>query len=395
MQWYAHSGNDDLKSDWQRLSDHLFSVAKLAAECARPIGLEKAAFIAGLFHDLGKYNVDFQRRLEGINISVDHSTAGAQVLAGLTSGYDKAIAEIVNYCILGHHAGLPDRMNGTRASYNQRMQTEISIAPAWREELNHFIGNDTVTGLVPTYAHLFSKDDANDAGFSFSVMGRFIFSCLVDSDFKDTERFYIALGNIKADRNWPKLSDLLADFTQRFDAHMAQFADRAGDLNQLRRKILTYVREQAEKKPGLFTLTVPTGGGKTLASLGFSLDHARKHGHQRIIYAIPFTSTIDQTAAIFRDILGADYILEHHSSIDDENPTAKTREQRDKLKLAMEDWAAPVMVTTNVQLFEACFPLAHPAAANYTISPILSLFWMRHRPYLAIFYCRQSACCMN
>lgn len=100
---------------------------------------------------------------------------------------------------------------------------------------------------------------------------------------------------------------------------------------------------------------MPTGGGKTLASLGFALDHARKHGHQRIIYAIPFTSIIDQTAAVFRGILVDDYILEHHSSIDDANQTAKTREQRDKLKLAMEDWAAPVVVTTNVQLFESLF----------------------------------------
>jgi CRISPR-associated endonuclease/helicase Cas3 len=125
------------------------------------------------------------------------------------------------------------------------------------------------------------------------------------------------------------------------------------ELNILRGDILHHVRGKASEAAGLFTLTVPTGGGKTLSSLGFALDHARQNNLKRIIYAIPFTSIIDQSAAIFREVLGGDYILEHHSSIDETKFTAS--EQKDKLKLAMEDWAAPIVVTTNVQLFESLF----------------------------------------
>ena len=152
-------------------------------------------------------------------------------------------------------------------------------------------------------------------------------------------------------------------------------------VNRLRTEILDHVRSRAGDPPGLFTLTVPTGGGKTLASLGFALNHAKAHGRERIIYAIPFTAVIDQTAAIFREVLGDDVILEHHSAIEDEDrPTApreadSTKADRDKLKLAMEDWAAPVVVTTNVQLFESLFAARTSAAAGCTTSPAVSSYW--------------------
>lgn len=354
MQWYAHSGHDKLKSDWQLLPDHLISVATLAAEFARPLKLEKLAFLAGLFHDLGKYTENFQRRLEGHDIAVDHSTAGAKVLKSLTTGIDQSIAEIINYCILGHHAGLPDRMGETTASFNQRMEKQVSINPEWKNDLSNYIHDHNFKDLVPDYVNNFSKLPL-ECAFSFSVMGRMIFSCLVDADFKDTEAFYAALNNCSVDRDWPKLHDLLPELIARFNAHMAGFSGRSGELNSLRRQILSHIRNKAVEKPGLFTLTVPTGGGKTLASLGFALDHAQQYGHQRIIYAIPFTSIIDQTATIFRQVLGSDYILEHHSSIENNNPDLIAFQQKEKLKLAMEDWAAPIVVTTNVQLFESLF----------------------------------------
>lgn len=190
-------------------------------------------------------------------------------------------------------------------------------------------------------------------GFDLSVAARMVFSCLVDADFRDTESFYAGLNGKRPDRDWPALADLLPEWRDAFDAHMAGFRQN-GRINRLRAEILIHVRQAAAMVPGLFTLTVPTGGGKTLASLGFALDHAARYGHRRIIFAIPYTSIIDQTAAIFRGLFG-DAVLEHHSAIDEEKVGAKPPERKDKLRLAMEDWAAPLVVTTNVQFFESLF----------------------------------------
>ncbi len=357
MTFFAHSGSSRDQSDWQPLRDHLLAVAELAATMAAPLGLEKAASLAGLFHDLGKYTAGFQRRLTGADIRVDHSTAGAVMLTAIANGHDKAIAEIIGYAILGHHAGLPDRLNDTAACLERRVeQFKDTLDPTWRNELPL-----DLAGLVPAFAARFAKDKA---AFQFSVMGRMIFSCLVDADFKDTEAFYGRLEGRRADRDWASLQSLLPGFRAAFDAHMAGMPAPDNALNRLRGDILAHIRGKAGEAPGLFTLTVPTGGGKTLASLGFALDHAAAHGHSRIIYAIPFTSIIDQTAAIFRGILGDANVLEHHSAIDEERPDPEQRrEARDKLKLAMEDWAAPVVVTTNVQLFESLFA-AKPSRAR-------------------------------
>ncbi|HTO32819.1 MAG TPA: CRISPR-associated endonuclease Cas3'' [Pararhizobium sp.] len=290
MDWYAHSGTQGDVRDWQRLRDHLVGVAKLASEMARPFGLERAAFAAGLFHDLGKYNPGFQRRLAGANILVDHSTAGAQILKQLATGPDAAVAELIAYAILGHHAGLPDRSSDTEGCFNIRMERPVALDPFWQNELH-----PDVSGLVPAMMRNLPAD-RSERDFALSFMGRMIFSCLVDADFKDTEGFYISLGKTRADRAWTPLATLLDDFLARFDAHIARFGAADGDLNRLRSDILRHVRGGADRQPGLFTLTVPTGGGKTLASLGFALDHARRHGHRRIIYAIPFTEAWIETS---------------------------------------------------------------------------------------------------
>lgn len=357
MDWYAHTGDDPGKRDWQRLKDHLVAVARLAAQFGRPLGLERMAYVAGLLHDLGKYDPDFQRRLEGVDISVEHSAAGATMLRRIMSGDDSAMAEIIGYAILGHHAGLPDRSNDTDGCFDIRIERPLAVSDDWRKE----IGED-VSGLVPDLMRKLPKD-GTARNVAISTMGRMLFSCLVDADYLDTERFYASLGKVQADREWPALGDLLGDFTARFDAHIAGFGTPKSDLDRMRADILAYVRHKAAEKPGLFTLTVPTGGGKTLASLGFALDHASLHGHTRIVYAIPFTSIIEQTAQVFRSVLGDDHVLEHHSSIDEEARPEWSRQQRDKLKLAMENWAAPVVVTTNVQLFESLFA-ARPARAR-------------------------------
>ena len=357
MDWYAHSGNGPDKGDWQGLKEHLVAVAEMAARFGRPLGLERMAHAAGLFHDLGKYDPDFQRKLDGNKIDVEHSAAGAQVLRQIASGDDRAMAEIVGYAILGHHAGLPDRRNATDASFDVRIERPLKIDPVWRQEIEA-----AVSGLVPDMMRSLPKENtARD--FAISFIGRMVFSCLVDADYLETEAFYASLGKVEPDRDWAALGDLLDTFASRFDAHIAAFGAPKGALSRMRADVLAYVRRGATARPGLFTLTVPTGGGKTLASLGFALDHARIHGHTRIIYAIPFTSIIDQTAKVFRDVLGEEHVLEHHSSIDEDGKSQRERAQRDKLKLAMENWAAPVVVTTNVQLFESLFA-ARPSRAR-------------------------------
>jgi CRISPR-associated endonuclease/helicase Cas3 len=352
MPHFAHSGKQQDKSDWQLLSDHLLSVAELAAKMASSFRLEKAAFLAGLFHDLGKYTVAFQNRLAGADIRIDHSTAGAKLLLGdFATGWDKSIAELVAYCIAGHHAGLPDRNTPAPSCLDVRLEKDTEpLDEIWKTELKA-----ETSDLVPAFISRINKQDPAVAAFQFSVMTRMLFSCLVDADFKDTEAYYHGLAGLEPDRSWPALQDILPQLMAAFEAHMDGKGNSDTELNHLRGRILAHVRSKASEKPGLFTLTVPTGGGKTLASLGFALDHAKAHGHSRIIYAIPFTSIIDQTAAIFRGVLGEETVLEHHSAIDQEKLDPQDREGKSKLRLAMEDWAAPVVVTTNVQLFQSLF----------------------------------------
>jgi CRISPR-associated endonuclease/helicase Cas3 len=324
----------------------LLGVACLSEQFGRCLGIAKVAQLAGLLHDIGKYTPEFQARLSGSSERVDHATAGAYHVTRLADGIDdKIIAELIGYAIAGHHAGLPDNI-AVAGSLSDRLTDfkDKKIDPAWQDE------------IAPDGSGLMPKLDfgaKQTIPFTVGFLGRMLFSCLVDADYKDTEAFYNRVEGKTRDRDWPALPDILPALLTAFDRHMEALPKTDSKVNRLRAEILGAVRSRAAEPTGLFTLTVPTGGGKTLASLGFALDHARRHGLRRIIYAIPFTSIIDQTADIFRTVLGESHVLEHHSAIEEEKITE--REQRDKLKLAMEDWAAPVVVTTNVQLFESLF----------------------------------------
>ncbi len=361
--YYAHSTTDPSRINWQLLKDHLKKVACLAAEFAEPFGAARAAHQAGLLHDLGKYTLAFQARLNGARERVDHSTAGAAVAEVLANRIDeKIMAQLLAYAIAGHHAGLPDKLGEGYSSLSERLKnfSDKTLDPIWREEIA-----PDLTNLVPDFM---KKADKNRLCFTLAFLGRMIFSCLVDADYKETEHFY---KGPRAEREWPALQSILPELVEAFGHHMQGLRpngpDASNPIQALRQDILTHVRTQAKIAPGLFTLTVPTGGGKTLASLAFALDHAQAHGTlRRIIYAAPFTAIIDQTAQVFRKALGEqpgrEIVLEHHSSIEGEEKKSATpcdadsrRADKDKLRLAMEDWAAPVVVTTNVQLFESLF----------------------------------------
>jgi CRISPR-associated endonuclease/helicase Cas3 len=345
---FAHSTGDASRQDWQPLPDHLDAVGRLAALMASVFGMENVARIAGLLHDIGKCTPDFDRRLEG-GPAVEHSLAGAFLIRQRGGApLERLMGELTAYAIAGHHAGLPD-WRGDGSSLSARLEdfNPDVLDVAWKGYLPVDLGS-----LAPSRRLKATKEDM---GFALAFLGRMLFSCLADADFQDTERFYAKVEGHVVDRRWPRLASLLPDLVTRFDVYMAGKARKAGNtpVNRLRAEVLAGVRARAADPQGLFTLTVPTGGGKTLTSLAFALEHARAHKLDRIVYAIPFTSVIDQTADVFRDVLGEDVVLEHHSSLDEEK--LKHRADRDKLKLARENWDAPIIVTTSVQLFESLF----------------------------------------
>lgn len=340
--YYAHSLPDAPSSNWQTLESHLVMVAELAAERAERFGMTEAGYVAGLLHDLGKYSAEFQKRLNGSKQRVDHATAGA-VVAKERLG---PLGHLLAYAIAGHHAGLANgRDAGERTPLAHRLEAELpALDPRWQKELS-------LPAQMRPPAHFTQRRERGF--FQYAFLTRMLFSCLVDADFIDTENFYALheKGMPHARGGGPGLGVL----RDALNDHLAAFKTDSA-VNRLRGEILTHVRTQAEKSPGRFTLTVPTGGGKTLASLAFALDHAIAHGMDRVVYVIPFTSIVEQNAAVFRRALG-EYgdaaVLEHHSAFDSDAP--RNRDSRDKLRRDSENWDAPIVVTTAVQFFESLF----------------------------------------
>lgn len=345
MDFYAHSTQRTDKADWQPLHEHLISVGKLAAEFASAFGGQILAEPTGQLHDLGKYTEPFQLRLEGMFPKVDHATWGARVAL---KRYGPLFGHLLAYGIAGHHAGLANGKGGkSRTSLQDRMDGSLpELQPTWQQEL-----------VLPETSDLRLPEGFQprpDRGmFQLTLLARMLFSCLVDADFIDTDEFYRRIENRPPRQR--EGSPSLQALRERLDIKLATFrAD--SDVNHLRADILTHVRKQSAHEPGLFSLTVPTGGGKTLASLAFALDHAIAHGLRRVIFVIPFTSIVEQNAQVFREAfgdLGDAAVLEHHSAFFDDPKSAP--ESKDKRKLAMENWDAPIVVTTAVQFFESLF----------------------------------------
>lgn len=355
----AHSGG-------HLLADHLQGVAALAADFSKVFepaaGKARWAYVAGLWHDLGKYRPGFQRYLrqsgnpdahiEGKvgGREKTHSAAGAlwalQVFEKTHGAPGKLAAHVLAYLIAGHHAGLDDWDGGLKERLaHADGQTELREALAAQPP----DGVLDAGGFTPDLRQI----SGGAAGFALWV--RLLFSCLVDADFLDTEAHFDA--GKPARRNGFATLDAMRD---ALDAHMAAKAGSAtlSTVNTLRGGILRQCRDKSALPAGFFSLTVPTGGGKTLSSLSFALHHAQRHGKRRVIYAIPYTSIIEQTADVFRDVfkaLGDDVLIEHHSQAD-----AAEKDETARSRLACENWDAPLVVTTNVQLFESLFA-AKPA----------------------------------
>ena len=362
--YYAHSAQDKLGNllpyeRWQTLQSHLVNVGEIAAEFARVFGAQEIAYQTGQLHDLGKYSEPFNHRLHG-GPSVDHATAGAKVAI---ERWGNVIGKLMAFCIAGHHAGLANG-NGegdNRRTLKQRLALQFgadipTLDNLWQQEIK----------LPQNLSAPPLKADAHHPFFSYAFFTRMLYSCLVDADYLDTEAFYLNLKNKASERGgYPDLNALQHNFNQFINAFRRRIAQapeqteaekRNAALNHLRSEILDHAVEQAAQPQGLFTLTVPTGGGKTFTSMAFALEHAKRHGMRRVIYVIPFTSIIEQNAAEFRKAfgeLGEQAVLEHHSTFDDGK--LQNEATKDKLRLASENWDAPIVVTTAVQFFESLF----------------------------------------
>ncbi|MGY6554310.1 MAG: CRISPR-associated endonuclease Cas3'' [Wenzhouxiangella sp.] len=351
--FYAHSSSRECKSDWQSLSEHLKDVGELAARNASSFGAMDLARVTGLLHDLGKYSDEFQRRISGEAVRVDHATWGAKLAV---ERYGQ-LGFLLAYAIAGHHAGLANGIeSGERTTLFERLNGRQlpNLIEVWRQEL------ELPERLLPPKL----SRHPDRSGFQAAFFARVLFSCLVDADYLDTEAYYDRVG---ARDETPQRSAVrlvaapqLSALQARLDDFLSGFVPDSS-VNQVRADILLHTRNSAELSPGLFSLTVPTGGGKTLASLAFALDHAIQHGLRRVIFVIPFTSIVEQNAAVFRSALGdlgEAAVLEHHSAfITDQPPKADAEryQSKAKLRLAMENWDAPIIVTTAVQFFESLF----------------------------------------
>jgi CRISPR-associated endonuclease/helicase Cas3 len=370
MNFYAHTAEDEggrrLPDDsrWQLLKDHLCAVAGQASAFARPFHLENEAELAGLLHDLGKYAKRFQARLRDNSIhGINHWAAGS-VHAGEML---KQLA--VAFAVDGHHTGMP-ALSGSE-SLKQKVARRAGLK-AWQD----------LTGCVETIPELLARQREADGiqlpalppraikdRFAEALRTRMLFSCLVDADFLDTEAHFKP--HATAQRVFPALEPQRA--LALLQGHLAE-KTAVGEVNHRRRRLLADCLAAAAKPPGLFTLTAPTGSGKTLSSLAFALQHISTHNallpaddpgrFRRIIVVIPFTSIIEQTAQVFRGLFepafGPDYVLEHHSAVaprerrEDQGRDAEEERLR-RARLASENWASPLVVTTSVQFFQSLF----------------------------------------
>ncbi|AEB11035.1 CRISPR-associated helicase/endonuclease Cas3 [Marinithermus hydrothermalis] len=321
------------------LNDHLEAVATRAAAFAQPFGGEEIAYCLGLFHDLGKATQAFQNYLSDCEAGrkpagkVVHAVWGAWLLG---AWFNELELPALSLPVLGHHAGLksPGEASSVYAAKAaaQELREVAKFLQAWSPELP-------------------SPRSPRLSGTRGELFIRMLFSALVDADRLDTEaHFDPEAAQLRKAR--PNLETLW----RRFEANQQALLQKTSGtlVNRIRRTIYEAALQAASLPPGFFRLTAPTGGGKTRTGLAFALKHALEHGLRRVIIAIPYTSIIDQTASEYREILGEDAVLEHHSAL--EVPDEEEQDpRRVMLRLASENWDHPLIVTTTVQLFESLF----------------------------------------
>lgn len=347
--FYSHTPGKT--GEWRRLQEHLCHVARKAAGLAEYFGLEEMAWLAGLLHDLGKARQEFQSYLkaqhEGRPLpSPAHSPWGA-LLAWIL--LPKSLGLEIALVVAGHHSGLEEKGRLTARLRELHEKFHDSLPP-----MREFLAD-----LLKDCEHRkISFTAAEDLRHELRL--RFLLSALVDADRLDAETHFDpeqATQRHKA----PELPRLWEKFA-RHQEELLKLAEPT-EVNQVRREVYEACLAAALYPPGLFRLTVPTGGGKTLSGLGFALRHALVYGKRRIVVAIPYTSIIDQTAEVYRQVLGEEAVLEHHCQLDFQGRLEEEEGQNSlaiRLRLATENWDAPIIVTTTVQLLESLFA-RHPS----------------------------------
>lgn len=347
--WWGHVREDDHVV--QPLKEHLENVGELCGRFAKTFGFEDVGRVLGVLHDVGKYSDGFQKRIQESGPKIDHATAGAKLSREYFGRkWNLLFSDILfGYAIAGHHSGLCDAGDEhidtpSSGTYQGRLKKQIPEFNAWSEEIH-----------IPEVAFpqfpqkIISSTDDGEVDLYLSFLTRMLYSCLVDADFLDTENF---MSNGEVKRN---SGESLKTIMERATNCIAQKgwlkpADKES-LNGRRGEILqACMAHGRNQKPGFFRLTVPTGGGKTVSSFMFALEHAVKNGMDRIIYVAPFTTIIEQNANVLKGLAGETNVLEHHSSFD-----FKAFEELEKLELAAENWDIPIIVTTNVRFFESFY----------------------------------------
>lgn len=339
---YAHSKENAQEDQWHPLEAHLRDTAEKAHEFAASWGTGNWAWNAGWLHDLGKADSIFQgylRRENGLDDAgydsgrVNHSSAGAACAEYRL----KLVGRVLAYLVAGHHAGLPD----WHPADTGKSALQIRLGEG-RENLQRIL---PFADHILANLHPVARPPAFVKSENFHFWLRMLFSCLVDADFLDTEQF-MERGKTEQRGQYPRLERLAPLFFRALD-RLERDAPKT-PVNTIRAAIRRVCEQKAHMPKGLFSLTVPTGGGKTLSAMAFALRHALKHGQQRVIYVIPYTSIIEQTGRILAGIFGRKNVVEHHSNLSPEKETLRSQ-------LATENWDAPMVITTNVQFFESLY----------------------------------------
>lgn len=341
MEYIGHTSDDGRK---QLLLDHLNGTSKLCRENVNEFWADIAEFV-GQIHDIGKYTSGFQKRINGAeNIRVEHAICGAKEVA---KAPPKSYVPMIEYCVAGHHSGLPD--GGTKVDSEEdstlhgRMKRKTGDYSAYENEVKLEYPKDNLR-------ELFDVSNQREIIERYSFFTRYLFSCLTDADFIDTERFVTPNTDRGIDGDFQKAYEKVCEKLNSFKIETK--------LQESRSIIQEQVYKSVESNANVYTLNMPTGSGKTLCSIRAALKTAIENEKKRIIYVIPYVSIIEQTAKVFEDIFGDVIpVLQHHSNydFDDDKNEDENEITSEKLKRSCENWDAKLIVTTNIQFFESLY----------------------------------------